>query len=75
MIVKVVAETNTCFECPNFVRRPFNSVHDENYICQSLKKVIGNSESIESTLKLRNRVSDLCPHKNDEVNQRPRREK
>lgn len=77
MIVNVVKKVHSCSECPNFSSVPSlgRDVSSINYICIAGMNVIGTSDSLGSRMKLKNKVSELCPFKNDEVNQRPRRER
>ena len=72
MIVKVVEQVHACEECPNLSKEPSGHL-SVNYLCNAAMKVIGNSNSMRSRLQVKNKVSELCPFKNDEVNQRPRR--
>ena len=72
MIIQIVQKVNSCMGCPNFRRKmATESIGAENYICLANNKKIGSSRTASSTYNLRNKVSDLCPFKEDEVNQRP----
>lgn len=72
MIIQIVQKVNSCMGCPNFRRTmATENIGEENYICLANCKKIGSSHSRSSARNLRNKVSDLCPFKNDEVNRRP----
>jgi len=75
MIVKVVKQVHSCDECPNFarVKTPGRDDLSVNYICRAAMKCIGNSDSMASRMKVKNKVSEICPFKEDEVNRRPKR--
>lgn len=73
MIVKTVQKVDSCRKCPNL--RTKDRGMEEDYICLASMKKIGTSSSSTSQHNLKNKVSDLCPFAEDEVNQRPTRER
>ena len=77
MIVKIVEKVHSCEQCPNFEKVPSTCRADYsvNYLCVASMKLLGNSDSMSSRMKIHNKVSELCPFKNDEVNLRPKRER
>lgn len=77
MIIKVVRNVHSCDECPNLRRVPHTSIHpgSVNYVCTAAMRVLGNSDSMASRMKVKKKVSEICPFKDDAVNQRPRRER
>jgi hypothetical protein len=69
MIITPVQKVTTCMTCPNFRSRP--NMFTEDYICLASNRKIGTGDSRHSRLTLKNKVSDLCPFRKNEVNQRP----
>lgn len=71
MIITPVQKVKSCKECPNFRSSSKGVTMVDQYICLADNIMIGSSDSMTSRLNLANKVSDLCPFRNDEVNQKP----
>jgi len=67
MIVQIVEKVDNCIDCPNSYQ------NGRNHICRAAMKGIGSEDCLNSMLIIRNRVHELCPYKDDEVNQRAKR--
>ena len=72
MIITPVQRVKSCKMCPNLRPKP-KGVGIMNWLCLAIMKIIGSDDSPRSILNLNNKVSDLCPFRNDEVNRRPKR--
>ena len=70
MIVQIVEEVKTCFQCPNFDRVAKNLMKDY-YRCKAINRIIGGSDGKASVKMLKKGITPLCPFAEDEVNQRP----
>ena len=74
MIITPVQKVKSCRRCPNF-RTKQEGRFDETFYCLANMKKIGSSISAHSRRNVKNKISDLCPFANNEVNQRPTRGK